>query len=195
MTFQLDFKPKLLEWQKLQNLKIKVRTYTFYPTPTLSVGRTSLKSIILVLYGRLKDQSKNNLAVIKKSESQAAHTSKENKLLADKNEKYAHYLNCVITAMNNSMSIKVSFILHHRHLVMLVTKFCLRLGRSYNVGDFFRMLGHVRCRWAEGNFGIITSNRSLTSKTCHQHKLTHTSITKSDDTETITDRFSIKLLF
>ena len=85
-------------------------------------ARTSLNSIILVLYGRLKDQSKNNLAVIKKSESQAAHTSKENKLLADKNEKYAHYLNCVITAMNNSMSIKVSFIRHHRHLVMLVTK-------------------------------------------------------------------------
>merc|ERR1712131_249297 len=47
------------------------------------------------LYDRLKEENKNNMAVIKKSTFQA-----------DEIEKYAHYLNCVITAMNNSMSIK-----------------------------------------------------------------------------------------
>ena len=49
------------------------------------------------------------MAVIKKSTFQADKISTKNKLLADENEKYAHYLNCVITAMNNSMSIKVTF--------------------------------------------------------------------------------------
>ena len=49
------------------------------------------------------------MAVIKKSTFQADKISTKNKLLADENEKYAHYLNCVITAMNNSMSIKVIF--------------------------------------------------------------------------------------
>ena len=48
------------------------------------------------------------MAVIKKSTFQADKISRKNKLLADENEKYAHYLNCVITAMNNSMSIKVN---------------------------------------------------------------------------------------
>ena len=49
------------------------------------------------------------MAVIKKSTFQADKISTKNKLLADENEKYAHYLNCVITAMNNSMSIKAIF--------------------------------------------------------------------------------------
>ena len=49
------------------------------------------------------------MAVIKKSTFQADKISTKNKQLADENEKYAHYLNCVITAMNNSMSIKVTF--------------------------------------------------------------------------------------
>ena len=48
------------------------------------------------------------MAVIKKSTFQADKISTKNKQLADENEKYAHYLNCVITAMNNSMSIKVT---------------------------------------------------------------------------------------
>ena len=57
----------------------------------------------------MKEENKNNMAVIKKSTFQADKISTKNKLLADENEKYAHYLNCVITAMNNSMSIKVTF--------------------------------------------------------------------------------------
>ena len=51
------------------------------------------------------------MAVIKKSTFQADKISTKNKLLADENEKYAHYLNCVITAMNNSMSIKVTVLI------------------------------------------------------------------------------------
>ena len=71
--------------------------------------RTGLNFLISALYDRLKEENKNNMAVIKKSTFQADKISTKNKQLADENEKYAHYLNCVITAMNNSMSIKVTF--------------------------------------------------------------------------------------
>ena len=70
--------------------------------------RTGLNFLISALYDRLKEENKNNMAVIKKSTFQADKISTKNKQLADENEKYAHYLNCVITAMNNSMSIKVT---------------------------------------------------------------------------------------
>ena len=62
---------------------------------------------ISALLERLKAQSKNQIAIIRKNTSQAEKITTDSKWLADENERYAHYLNCLVTAMNNSMSSKV----------------------------------------------------------------------------------------
>ena len=59
---------------------------------------------------RLKLQSKDQIAIIRRNTSQAEKFTANNKWLADENERYATYLQCLVTAMNNSMSSKVKII-------------------------------------------------------------------------------------